>query len=252
MPFLGIGFHVIVALFFAVHAVRTHQNLYWLFILFAFPLLGSVAYFFAIYLPELRYSRGARVATRAVSQMIDPNRAVREARNDFDRAPTVQHRLRLGEALLEAGDAKEARQHFEQAATGPFAGDQAVLLSLARAQFATGDVAMAATTLDTLFEAHRAARRQPDPTLLYARALATGGAPAARAAFEQALACANDAAARCLYGEWLLAQGNAADKARARDLFDDILRDAKHWTRYAKDHNREWLQRAQAAQSSFR
>lgn len=61
MPFLGIGFHVIVALFFAVHAVRTHQNLYWLFILFAFPLLGSVAYFFAIYLPELRYSRGARV-----------------------------------------------------------------------------------------------------------------------------------------------------------------------------------------------
>ncbi|TXD77611.1 hypothetical protein FUT89_22425, partial [Ralstonia pseudosolanacearum] len=69
---------------------------------------------------------------------------------------------------------------------------------------------------------------------------------------EQALACANDAAARCLYGEWLLAQGNAADKARARDLFDDILRDAKHWTRYAKDHNREWLQRAQAAQSSFR
>ncbi|TXD82603.1 tetratricopeptide repeat protein, partial [Ralstonia pseudosolanacearum] len=171
MPFLGIGFHVIVALFFAVHAVRTHQNLYWLFILFAFPLLGSVAYFFAIYLPELRYSRGARVATRAVSQMIDPNRAVREARNDFDRAPTVQHRLRLGEALLEAGDAKEARQHFEQAATGPFAGDQAVLLGLARAQFATGDAAMAATTLDTLFEAHRAARRQPDPTLLYARAL---------------------------------------------------------------------------------
>ncbi|AZU56567.1 MULTISPECIES: tetratricopeptide repeat protein [Ralstonia solanacearum species complex] len=252
MPFLGIGFHVIVALFFAVHAVRTHQNLYWLFILFAFPLLGSVAYFFAIYLPELRYSRGARVATRAVSQMIDPNRAVREARNDFDRAPTVQHRLRLGEALLEAGDAKEARQHFEQAATGPFAGDQAVLLGLAHAQFAIGDAAMAATTLDTLFEAHRAARRQPDPTLLYARALATGGAPAARAAFEQALACANDAAARCLYGEWLLAQGNAADKARARDLFDDILRDAKHWTRYAKDHNREWLQRAQAAQSSFR
>ena len=48
MPFLGIGFHVIVALFFAVHAVRTHQNLYWLFILFSFPLLGSVAYFFAM------------------------------------------------------------------------------------------------------------------------------------------------------------------------------------------------------------
>ncbi|WP_197326029.1 tetratricopeptide repeat protein [Ralstonia solanacearum] len=252
MPFLGIGFHVIVALFFAVHAVRTHQNMYWLFILFVFPLLGSVAYFFAIYLPELRYSRGARVATRAVSQLIDPNRAVREARNDFDRTPTVQHRLRLGEALLEAGDAKEARQHFEQAATGPFAGDPAVLLGLARAQFATGDAAPAQATLAALFEAHRAARQQPDPTLLYARALAATGAPGTRGAFEQALACANDAAARCLYGEWLLTQNGVADKERARTLFDEILRDARHWTRYAKDHNREWLQRAQAAQSSFR
>ena len=28
-----------------------------LFILFAFPLLGSVVYFFAIYLPEMRHSR---------------------------------------------------------------------------------------------------------------------------------------------------------------------------------------------------
>lgn len=250
MPFLGIGFHVIVALFFAVHVVRSNQNMYWLFILFAFPLLGSVVYFFAIYLPEMRHSRGARVASRAVTQLIDPNRAVREARNDFDRAPTVQHRLRLGEALLEAGDAKEAREHFEQAATGPFAGDPAVLLGLARAQFATGDAALAKGSLEQLFEAHRVTRQQPDPTLLYARALAAIGAPNTREAFEQALTCANDAAARCLFGEWLLAQHNDADKQRAHALFDDILRDAKHWTRYAKDHNREWLQRAAAAQSS--
>ncbi|MFP3891871.1 tetratricopeptide repeat protein [uncultured Ralstonia sp.] len=252
MPFLGIGFHVIVALFFAVHVVRNNQNMYWLFILFAFPLLGSVVYFFAIYLPEMRHSHGARVATRAVTQLIDPNRAVREARNDFDRAPTVQHRVHLGEALLDAGNAKEAREHFEQAATGPFAGDAAVLLGLARAQFATGDAALAKTSLDKLFEAHRAARQQPDPTLLYTQALAATGAANTRDAFEHALTCANDAAARCLFGEWLLTQNNDADRQRAQALFDDILRDAKHWTRYAKDHNREWLQRAQAAQSSSR
>ena len=54
MPFLGIGFHVLIALYFAVHAIRTGQNLFWLMILFAFPLLGSIVYLFAIYLPELR------------------------------------------------------------------------------------------------------------------------------------------------------------------------------------------------------
>ena len=192
------------------------------------------------------------MAGRAVTQLIDPNRAVREARIDFDRAPTVQHRLRLGEALLQAGNAKEAREHFEQAATGPFASDPALLLGLARAQSATGDAALAKDTLEKLFEVHRIARQQPDPTLLYARALAATGAPNTREAFEQALTCGNDAAARCLFGEWLRAQDNDADKQRAQALFDDILRDAKHWTRYAKDHNREWLQRAAAAQSSSR
>ena len=130
MPYLGIGFHVIIAVFFAVHAVRTQQNMYWLLILFAFPGLGSVVYFFAIYLPGLRQTRGARAAKRAIGQLVDPNRAVREARDAFDRAPTVDHRMRLGAALLEAGEPKAALEHYEAAASGPFATDPALLLGL--------------------------------------------------------------------------------------------------------------------------
>ncbi len=95
MRIFGISLYVIIALFFAVHAVRSQQNMYWLLILFLFPGLGSAVYFFVIYLPSLRQSRGARAATRAISQLVDPNRAVREARTDFDRAPTVAHRMRL-------------------------------------------------------------------------------------------------------------------------------------------------------------
>jgi len=121
MPYLGIGLHVIVAIYFAVHAVRSRQNIYWLLLLFAFPMLGSVVYFFAIYLPSLRQSRGAHVATRAISKLVDPRRAIREARSDFDRVPTVEHRMRLGAALLEAGSAGEALEHYQAAANGPFA-----------------------------------------------------------------------------------------------------------------------------------
>ncbi len=134
----GIGLHVIVAIFFAVHAVRTHQNMYWLLLLFLFPGLGSVVYFFAVYLPSLRQTRGARAAGRAIRQMVDPNRAVREARDAFDRAPTVDHRMRLGAALLDAGQPAEALTHYQAAANGPFASDPALLEGLARAQVATG------------------------------------------------------------------------------------------------------------------
>ena len=34
----GIGLHVLVAIFFAVHAVKRGRELYWLLILFMFPL----------------------------------------------------------------------------------------------------------------------------------------------------------------------------------------------------------------------
>lgn len=57
MPYIGIGLHVLAAIF-AMHAIRSGQILYWLILLFSFPLLGSVVYFLAIYFPEVRHSRG--------------------------------------------------------------------------------------------------------------------------------------------------------------------------------------------------
>ena len=38
MPFVGLV-HLAIAAFFGVHAIRSGQPMYWLFILFAFPLL---------------------------------------------------------------------------------------------------------------------------------------------------------------------------------------------------------------------
>ncbi len=247
MRFFGISLHVIIALFFAVHAVRTQQNMYWLLVLFLFPGLGSVVYFFAIYLPGLRQSRGARAATRAISQLVDPNRAVREARMDFDRAPTVANRMRLGAALLDAGNAAEALGHYQAAASGPFSSDPALLQGLARVYFASGDASSTQSTLEKLFTVHPLARQQAEPALLYARALAAMNAPGTRAAFETALTSASDAAPRCLYADWLAAQPDEADRQRARELYAEIVHDARHWPRHAREHNSVWLQRAQAA-----
>ena len=97
--------------------------------------------------------------------------------------------------------------------------------------------------------AHPLARQQSEPALLYARALGVIGAPGTRAAFEIALASARDAAPRCLYADWLAVQPDEADRQRARELYAEIVQDARHWPRHAREHNSEWLQRAQAALS---
>lgn len=89
MPYIGIGLHVLAAIYFAVRAIRSGQSLYWLILLFSFPLLGSVVYFLAIYFPEARNSRGARQAIRSAKQLMDPGQDLRDARAEMSRAPTV-------------------------------------------------------------------------------------------------------------------------------------------------------------------
>lgn len=121
MPYIGIGLHALAAIYFAVHAIRSGQSLYWLILLFSFPLLGSVVYFLAIYFPEVRRSRGARKAIRSAKQLMDPGQDLRNARAELARTPTVQNRVRLGMTLLDAGQAEEARTLLEQAASSSWA-----------------------------------------------------------------------------------------------------------------------------------
>ncbi len=107
MPMAGLGLHVVLALICAVHAVRSGQPLYWLFVLFAFPLLGSAVYFFAVYLPNSRLDRGAMKAVSAAAKALDPQREVRETRAEFEEAPTAQNQMRLAAALLTWATRKE-------------------------------------------------------------------------------------------------------------------------------------------------
>jgi len=103
MPFVGLGLHFFVAVFFAVHALRSGQQLYWLIILFSFPLLGSIVYFLAVYLPDSRLERGARKVVAAAAKTLNPTRELKEAHAAFEYTPTAQNQMRLAAAYLEAG-----------------------------------------------------------------------------------------------------------------------------------------------------
>ncbi|WP_422506144.1 hypothetical protein [Stenotrophomonas sp. GZD-301] len=246
MPFLGIGLHVLAAIFFAVHAIRSGQSLYWLILLFSFPLLGSVVYFLAIYFPEIRHSRGARQTLRAANRLINPGQDLHNARAELAHAPTLQNRVRLASVLLDAGNVHEALPLFEKAASSPLGDEPHILAGLARARLESGEAALAVEALEGMFERHPETRRQPEQMLLYAEALAAGNSPGARAAFERAVECGNDVAARCRYAEWLLAQPDADDRQRAHGLFASIIDDSGHWSRFTRSHHAAWLERAKA------
>jgi hypothetical protein len=249
MEIFGIGLHILVALFFAIHAVRNGHNIFWLLVLFSFPLLGSLVYFVVIYLPNSGLRQGARKAASVAAQTLDPNRALREARDAFDYTPTAQNQMRLAAALLEKGDAAQAAQHYEACLSGPFAADLEIRLGAARAQLAAGNGSAALSHMEIIRRSD--AHFRPEPVaLLTAQALAAAGRDNdARAEYAAALERFGSFECRAEYAIWAASHG---EPALALELHGELDRTIARWSRHTHDINADLLQRLQSALAGVR
>jgi hypothetical protein len=249
MPFIGLGLHVLLALFCAVHVIRTGQQIFWLFILFAFPVLGSLVYFFMVYLPNSRLERSVVKAVSAAGQALDPGKALRLARAEHEATPTAQNRMRLAAALLDAGIADEAAQHYAAALQGPFASDPDIRFGAARACVACERFDEALGHLERL-RTDRPDYRPEAVTLLHARACAGAGRHAdARAGYERALADHGSFEAHAEYAIWALGTGDTALAGRLQAQIDAIT---ARWNAVNRELNTPMLQRLHAAQALAR
>ena len=244
MPFFGLGLHVLVALFFAIHAVRSGQSMYWLFILFAFPLLGSIVYFVVIFLPASRIERGARKIVASAAKAIDPTRELREAQSAFEYTPTAANQSRLAAALLEADRPEEAAANYEACLKGPFASDPLIRFGAARAFVECRRYAQALSHLDAI-RAGGPDFRPEQVALLRARALAGDGRVAdARTEFDAALARFGSFEVRAEYAIWAVSSGDTATASRLKADLDQTM---KRWDRHTRDHNAVLIRRIAAA-----
>ncbi|KFI06176.1 tetratricopeptide repeat protein [Massilia sp. BSC265] len=244
MPFLGLGLHLIAAIFFAVHAVRTGRPMVWLLILFSFPLLGSIVYFAAIFLPHSRLERQARMAGHALQKKLDPGRDVREARAAFDLTPTAHNQMRLAAALLDAGQTAEAVAQYEACLQGPFAKDAEAILGAARARAANGQPEAAIGLLEPL-QAAQPGFRPEETALALGRAYAASGRQMeAGAQFMSAAERFGGIEARVELALWALA---SRDEALAQRELKEIAHARRHMTAYTLDLHRELFRRLDAA-----
>jgi hypothetical protein len=247
MPFVGIGLHLLVALFFAIHVVRSGQPIYWLFILFSFPLLGSIVYFVVIYLPNSRLHTGARKAVAVAARALDPTRELREARAAFDFTPTAQNQMRLAAALLASGAPQEAAANYEACLKGPFAADLEIKYCAARANLEYGNFPRATVLLREIRAADAAFRAEP-VHLLLARALAAAGSNAeAKVEFEAALCRFASFEARAEYAVWAYQAGDREAALRQQAEIDQII---QRWSRHNRELNAPLLRRLEAARSA--
>jgi hypothetical protein len=238
MPMFGIGLHVLVAVLFAIHAVRNNQPLYWLFILFFFPLLGSIVYGVAVWLPEMRSHRGVRRAGHKVKQLLDPGRELREATEANQLSPSVGNQLRLAEALLEAGRAGEAVTHYQLALQGLYAGDPDIQSRLAKALLESGRPADARDLLDRVI-AENPKFRSPPAHLTYARAVAAcGDREKAHEEYGVLTGYYPGLEARARYAALLKEWG---DTEAAQKLAAETLRSSERLPAHTRGNEREWI-----------
>ena len=234
--------HLLAALACGIHAVRSGQPIYWLLILFMFPLLGSVVYAVAIWLPELRHSRGARQATRTVRALLDPGRELREARAAYEDAGSVVNRLRLADALVADGKPADAVPLYDGALTGLYADDPEILVRKARALLESGRAGEAKATLDTLIAA-RPEFRSAAGHLTYARAVAAvGDRDRAREEFDVLVGYYPGLAARARYATLLRDWGDAD---RAREIAAEAMRIVQRLPAHSRTADREWIAQLQ-------
>ena len=244
MPYLGLGLHILVALFFAVHAVRTGRQMYWLLILFSFPLLGSIVYFAAVFLPHSQIERQARLAGRAIGRTLDPGREVREAQADFDLTPTAYNQMRLASALLDNGQNADAVAQYDACLQGPFGADPEVIFGAARAQLANSQPERAAALLAPL-HVKQPGFRPEEVGLALARAYAgSARQDEAGALLESVVERFGGIEARVELALWALA--NAREGLAQREL-KEVAHARKHMTKYTRTLHQGLFRRLDAA-----
>lgn len=242
MPYVGFGLHILIAIMCAVHAVRSGRNLYWLIILFSFPLLGSLVYFLVEMWPEMRASRTSRQARHAVRGFLDPGTELREAQEAVEISPTANNHARLAEVLRASGDAKAASEHYHISTQGLHGQDPHLLYGLASAEFEDNQPGAARESLERIRDINGKFPTQ-EGHLLYARTLAIlGDTGAAQREFADVVTYFNSPEAKCRYAQWLIAHG---DRVRATALFEDVVKGAKLWSARAKGLHRDWLRQVE-------
>ncbi len=244
LPFAGLGLHVFIAIFFAIHAVRTGQQMYWLLILFLFPLLGSVVYFFAIFLPGFRLHHGAKRAITAAAKAINPQGEMREAQAAFEELPTAQNQMRLAEAQFELGLYEEAARNYEACLKGPFSTSLEIRFGAARAFVECRRYDEAIAHLEAIQGIDQGFRVEAVTLLLARSYAAVGRTGEARSKFEWAVERYGTFEARAQYAIWALSTG---DTATATKLQAEIDHMTKRWSPQTRALNATTLQRLEAA-----
>jgi len=131
------------------HARSRGQDGFWYAIIWVVP-GGSVIYFLLNWLPELVGHRTQQAVVKAARDRIDPERALRRAEAELERADTTANRIAAADALIALDRYQEAMAIYEELPPALYDDDPKVLLRIAACAQAMGQADRAIDLLNQI------------------------------------------------------------------------------------------------------
>lgn len=235
--FPAIGLSYLVAIALCVHVARTGREMYWMFILLAFPGLGSLAYIVINILPDMMGGSTARRLGQAAQKALDPEREYREAKLAVDDSPTTGAKMRMAAAAADLERYDEAERLYGEAAMGIHEDDPALLLGRARALIELDRAGEALPLLERLGEQGDVGRT-PQAALALGRAYqALGRNSEADTALQWAAGRLPGLEGMARYTAFLAQTGR---RAEAEDAMAEIEKRAAKATAHFRKEARYW------------
>ena len=219
---------ILVQIACAVHCVRNRGNSLWLMVIIFLSIPGCAAYAVFEILPGMAGRREVRAAREAATRKLDPERDLRAARDAVETADTAANRSRLGDALADRGEWREAAVHCREGVAKTPGEDRPGRVRLARACLEAGDAAEAKALIEALPPS--ASPSENDRTaLLLARSLESlGETERAIALYGEVGERMPGAEAQCRQAALLIAGGRTAE---AVPLLEEAERRARRLDR---------------------
>ena len=218
----------------AVHVVRTGRPWWWLWIIFGFPFLGSVAYLYFEVLPA-----GKLPSFRDIAWKLKGSAGrIAALKEELEEVDTMNNRLRLAQELSLAKKFDEAAAVLEEGMSAAHRDDAYVLHPYAEALINGGHFQRAEEVVNRM-NLKDAKELGPRKDLQMARICAgLGKAKEAEERYQQLLPVFVGESARGYFAEFLVKANRVAE---ARELWADVLRKYRKATKIWRKSEKKWF-----------
>jgi hypothetical protein len=238
-PYMMVG--VVFQIMCAVHCIKTGRPWYWFWIIVIFSVLGALAYFLVEIVPHMGGSRAVRQTNRAITNIVDPDRDLRQKGANFAISNNVETTCHYAAQLVQKGKFAEAIGIYQNARKGMFMHDPLLLRGLAEAYRAMGRHAEASTVLKELLE-HHPDHKAGDMHLLYAIVLeADNRTQEAEAEYKKLIVSYAGPEPKCRYARLLQSLGAQSE---ALELYREVELVATNAPRHYQRLHKEWINMA--------